>query len=82
MSDVSKVTTTAKIQRASGQAAAVLSMYQEGRSCLEVIQQISAVRSAFSSIARDILADEAGRCARSRSPEDFDRILKALVELS
>lgn len=71
-----------KLSRALGQLHAVCHMYEHERSCLEIVQQIVAVRSALSSIAKDILAGEARRCARTRTQEDFDRILKTLVELN
>ncbi len=71
-----------KIAKVAGQVAGIKSMYDEERSCLEIVQQIAAVRSALSSVAKDLLASEASRCARCRTPEDFDRILKTLVELS
>lgn len=62
--------------------AGVRKMYEDRRPCLDVVQQIVAVRSALTGVARDLLSNEASRCARSRRPDDFDRILKSLVELS
>ncbi len=71
-----------KIHKISGQLKGIESMYEEGRACLDIVQQIAAVRSALSSVARDLLAGEAKRCARCSSPQDFDKVLKTLVELT
>lgn len=82
MSDLGKDTIVLKLKKVIGQLNGVLSMYEEGRSCLDIVQQVAAARSALSSIGKDLLADEASRCARCRTPEDFDRILKTLVEMT
>lgn len=72
----------AKLKKAQGQVNGIVTMYDGGRPCLEIVQQIAAARSALSSVAKDILADEASRCARCQSPQDFDRILKSFIELT
>lgn len=82
MTDTGNDTIAKKIRKIEGQLNGIRTMYAEGRSCLEVIQQISAVRSALSSVSRDLLSGEASRCARERTPEDFDRILKSLMDIS
>ncbi len=80
--DLGKDAVSVKLKKIIGQLNGVLSMYEEERSCLDIVQQVAATRSALSSVARDLLADEASRCARCRTPEDFDRILKTLVEMT
>lgn len=81
-SDLGKDIVAVKLRKIVGQLNGILAMYEGDRSCLEIVQQVAAARSALSSVAKDLLADEASRCARCHSPEDFDRILKTLVELS
>jgi CsoR family transcriptional regulator, copper-sensing transcriptional repressor len=71
-----------RLKKVKGQIDGITQMYEEGRACLDIVQQIVAARSALSSIARDVLTGEASRCARTRTPEDFDRILKTLVEMT
>jgi DNA-binding FrmR family transcriptional regulator len=80
--DLGKDVLAVKLKKTIGQMNGILTMYEGERSCLEIVQQVAAVRSALSSIAKDLLADEASRCARCRTPEDFDRILKTLVEMT
>ncbi len=70
-----------KLNRVGGQIEGVKKMYDEGRDCLEIVQQIAAAKSALTSVARDLLSSEASKCARSRKPEDFDRVLAKLLEL-
>ncbi len=82
MADDQKDHTIIKLRKVVGQLQGVITMYEEKRSCLEVVQQVSAARSALSGIAKELLASEAGRCTRCQTPEDFDRILKSLLELS
>ena len=74
--------TLSNLKRVEGQVSAVRKMYEEGRDCLDVVQQIIAARSALASIGKSVLAGEASRCATAKKPEDFDRILKSLVEMS
>ena len=74
--------TLSKLKRIEGQVGGICKMYEDERSCLDIVQQIAAARSALASVAKDILAGEASRCARERNPEDFDRVLKSLLELS
>lgn len=81
-SDLGKDTVAVKLKKIVGQLNGIVVMYESQRSCLEIVQQVAAARSALSGVAKDLLADEASRCARCRTPEDFDRILKTLVELS
>ncbi len=70
-----------KLKRAEGQIAAVRRMYEEGRECGEIAQQIMAVRSALSGVARDLLTNEAKECVKSRKRlADFDKILKSLFK--
>lgn len=82
MSDLGKDTISLKLRKIIGQLNGVLSMYEDKRACLDIVQQLAASRSALSSVAKDLLANEASRCARCRTPEDFDRILKTLVEMT
>ena len=70
-----------KLNRIEGQVGAVKRMYDDGRECLEIVQQIAAAKSALTSVARDLLTGEASKCARNRKPEDFDKVLSKLLEL-
>lgn len=85
MTDLGKSTSDTvekKLRKISGQVEGLSKMYAEGRSCLEIVQQIAAARSALSSVGRDLLAGEACKCAKVKPGEDFDKLLKSLLELT
>lgn len=82
MTDPDIDTIPKKLKKIEGQIVGIRSMYEGERACMEIIQQIAAARSALSGVAKDLLACEASRCAREDMPEDFDRILKSLLDLS
>lgn len=82
MSDQVTDAISTKLRKIEGQVSGIRTMYDGERSCLEIVQQIAAVRSVLSGVAKDLLAGEASRCARTKMPEDFDRILKSLLDLS
>lgn len=72
-----------RLKRISGQVEGVRRMYKEERECMEIAQQLAAVRSALASVGREILSGEAVRCSRSqRDKEKFEKIIKQLFELS
>lgn len=73
--------TLSKLNRIEGQLQGIKKMYQEDRTCSDIVQQIIAVRSALASVGKDLLKGEASRCAKAKSQEDFDRILKSLFDL-
>ena len=83
MSNLKKDKTLVKIKRLEGQVAAVRRMYEEGRECMDVVQQIAAVKSALSGVAKDMLTSEACQCAGSAKKKGkLDKVLKALVNIN
>lgn len=72
-----------KLKRIEGQAKGITQMYQEERSCLEIVQQIAATRSALSGVAKDLLTSESVRCANSKAgKEKLEKTLKRLFEIA
>jgi DNA-binding FrmR family transcriptional regulator len=53
---------SSRIARISGQVKGIERMYEEDRDCLEMVQQIRAVRSALIGLAKELLANEAVGC--------------------
>jgi DNA-binding FrmR family transcriptional regulator len=71
-----------KLRRVEGQVKGLEKMYEEQRGCLEMAQQIVAIRSALAGVAKDILTTEACKCAKEKNTnEDFDRVLKTLLDI-
>lgn len=81
MSKIVEKKMLSNLKRVEGQVAGIGRMYEEGRSCLEIAQQIKAARSALDKVAKDLLTDEASRCVRSGKNQEFEKIVKSLFSL-
>lgn len=51
-----------RLHRIEGQVRGVTTMYEEGRPCVEVLDQVAAARSALESVGLLILNDHVHRC--------------------
>ena len=54
-----------RLRKATGQLAGVTSMYDDGRYCIEVLDQLSAVTAAVDAVAVLILTDHINACVRA-----------------
>jgi DNA-binding FrmR family transcriptional regulator len=52
----------ARLKRAHGHLAAILAMFEEGRSCLDLAQQLHAVESAVANAKRELIHDHIEHC--------------------
>jgi len=69
-----------KLNRVKGQLDGITRMYEDDRQCIDVVRQIIAARNSLSSIARDLLTDEASSCSKERRTEDLEKILKEIFK--
>jgi DNA-binding FrmR family transcriptional regulator len=67
-----------QLRRVHGQLGGVIKMYEEDRSCVDIVRQIAAVRSSLGRSARDFLTSEANRCSREQNIKELESILKEL----
>ena len=75
--------TKSKLNRIEGQIKGIQKMYDDSRGCLDIIQQIVAVRQALGRVGKDMLAGEAVACSRDVSKkEEFDELIKKLFDLT
>jgi uncharacterized protein len=51
-----------RLKRAHGHLAAILGMFEEGRSCLDLAQQLHAVESAVANTKRELIHDHIEHC--------------------
>lgn len=51
-----------RLKRANGHLAAVLTMFEEGRSCLDLAQQLHAVENAIANAKRELIHDHIEHC--------------------
>ncbi len=69
-----------RISRIKGQVEGIERMVSEKRDCLDVIQQIAAVRSALAKVGIELLKTETVSCVRDS--EQFEKLLNSLFRLS
>jgi hypothetical protein NreA len=51
-----------RLKRAEGHLRAVIAMFEDGRSCLDLAQQLHAVESAVSNAKRELIHDHIENC--------------------
>ena len=72
-----------KLNRIEGQVKGVQKMYDDNRDCLDILQQVVAVRQALGRVGKDILAGEAVACSRSENKkEEFNELIGKLFDLT
>lgn len=64
------------LKRIRGQIDGIIKMYEDERTCVDIVRQVVASRSALGRVARDLLSSEASRCSKERKPDELDEILK------
>lgn len=69
-----------RLKRAQGHLASILAMFDEGRSCLELAQQLQAVESAVTKAKRELIHDHIEHCLDDR--QDEKSALKELKQLA
>jgi CsoR family transcriptional regulator, copper-sensing transcriptional repressor len=71
------------LNRIEGQIRGIKKMYEEGRNCEQIAQQASAVMSALKRVVRELLTDEAVKCAREHaSRKEIAKVIDSAVKLS
>ena len=72
-----------RLKRAHGHLAAVLSMFEDGRPCVDLAQQLHAVESAISNAKRELIHDHIEHCLEEKSDRAGQReTLKELKALA
>ena len=65
-----------QLKRIRGQLDGIIKMYEDKRTCVDIVRQVIAARSSLGRVARNLLTNEATRCSKQRRNEDLDEILK------
>jgi DNA-binding FrmR family transcriptional regulator len=75
----------ARLSRIEGQVRGVSRMIEEERYCIEVLNQVQAIKAALRKVEEDLLKDHAAHCVahaiQSGDAEDQKRKFDELVEL-
>lgn len=69
-----------QLKRIKGQLDGIISMYEDERSCIDIVRQIVAARNSLSSVAQKLLTGEASRCTEEQRVEDLHAILQELFK--
>ncbi len=70
-----------RLKRAHGHLAGVISMIEEGRSCVDLAQQLHAVESAITNAKRELIHDHMEHCVADAVAEGGMSAEQALREL-
>jgi len=72
-----------RLRRIEGQIRGVLRLMEEGKSCKEVVSQLSAVRNASDKAIAQIVAENLKQCLleEQAAGNDADKLVKEAIEL-
>jgi len=70
-----------RINRVIGQAQGVKNMLESNRDCIEILQQIIAVRAGLSSLGRELVRTESESCAMEKNTERLRRVIDLVVKM-
>ena len=70
-----------RLRKATGQLSGVTAMVQDERYCIDVLDQLSAVRAAIDAVALMMLSDHINACVRSAidSGDTDDRVAELVI---
>ena len=70
------------LNRIEGQVRGIKKMYQEGRECEKIAQQISAIQSALTSVGKSLLTEEALRCMKKNGTrKDIEKVINSAMKI-
>ena len=67
-----------RLKRAHGHLAGIIEMLQDGRSCMDVAQQLHAVEKAIGNAKKELIKDHLSHCLED-SPAKTPREIKLLI---
>ena len=85
MHDAAKDSCIKRLNRIEGQVRGLSRMVEEGRYCIDIITQISAVRAALRRVEQEVLRDHIGHCVKEAMQSDDvrnqDRTINELIDV-
>jgi DNA-binding FrmR family transcriptional regulator len=79
MKHVSHVAIIKRLKRAQGHLASTIAMFEEGRPCRDLAQQLHAVESAVASAKREMIHDHIEHCLQDGSLDAREAIAELKV---
>jgi len=71
-----------RINRIKGQISGIKKMIEADKSCLDILQQITASKAALSSLARELLITSSCQLAAKKDRKKFRTMLAKLTKLT
>jgi DNA-binding FrmR family transcriptional regulator len=71
-----------RLNKIKGQINGIEKMLESDRACMDVIQQIAAVRSAVSKLGIQILREEAKTCTQEGQQDKLEKVVEKLFKLT
>ncbi len=69
-----------RLRKASGQLGGITSMYEDGRYCIDILDQLAAARAAIDAVGLILLQDHINACVRDAiNRDDTDEKVTELV---
>jgi DNA-binding FrmR family transcriptional regulator len=85
MHETAKDSCINRLNRIEGQVRGLSRMVEEGRYCIDIITQISAVRAALRRVEEEVLRDHIGHCVKeamqSNDVRSQDRTINELIDV-
>ena len=85
MQDTAKIACIRRLGRIEGQVRGLSRMVEDGRYCIDIVTQISAVRAALRRVEQEVLRDHVGHCVKhamqSDDVADQNRKIKELMDV-
>jgi uncharacterized protein len=69
----------ARLKRAHGHLAGVIDMLQQGRQCMDIVQQLQAVEKAIANAKKELIKDHIHHCLEETS-ESMPREVRKLIK--
>lgn len=83
--NVQKENTIKRLNRIEGQVRGIIGMIEDERYCIDILQQMRAIKSAFAKVEDAILKDHSATCVESAiasgNPEEQRKKFGELVDL-
>jgi DNA-binding FrmR family transcriptional regulator len=85
MNESTKASCVKRLSRIEGQVRGLSRMVEEGRYCIDIVTQLSAVRAALRRVEQEVLRDHVGHCVkqamRSDDRADQERKIEELMDV-
>jgi CsoR family transcriptional regulator, copper-sensing transcriptional repressor len=85
MQETTKSSCIRRLDRIEGQVRGLARMIEEGRYCIDIVTQVSAVRAALRRVEQEVLRDHIGNCVReaieSEDARKQDRTIQELIDV-